>query len=83
MRIFLPQEGKEKNKNNKIPSHQLQVGLKETNEEELLRFFQLQLERSGHSLENKVEDLLNNKFSVMREVPYIDKDNAVGEILIW
>lgn len=59
----------------------MQVGLKETNEEELLRFFQQQLERSGHSLENKVEDLLTDKFSVMREVPYIDKDKAVGRTI--
>lgn len=57
----------------------MQVGLKEANEEELLRFFQQQLERSGHSLENKVEeDLLNDRFSVLREVPYIDKDEAKG-----
>lgn len=52
--------------------------MKEINEEELLRFFQQQLERSGHSLENKVEDLLNDKFTVMREVPYIDKDKGIG-----
>lgn len=52
--------------------------MKEANEEELLKFFQQQLERSGHSLENKVEDLLNDRFSVLREVPYIDKDEAKG-----
>lgn len=56
----------------------MHLGLKETSEEKILRFFQQQLERSGHSLENRVEYLLNDKFSVMREVPYIDKDKAVG-----
>ncbi len=52
--------------------------MKETNEDKLLKFFQLVLERSGHSLENKVEALLKDRFSVQREVPYVDKDESKG-----
>lgn len=52
--------------------------LQESDEEKLLGFFREQLQKSGHSLENKVEDFLIGRFSVQREVPYIDKDEGKG-----
>src|SRR5690348_4286229 len=51
---------------------------KKQNDEEL-KFFQAQVKRSGHYLENRVSNLLQKAgFSIEREVPYIDKDESKG-----
>jgi hypothetical protein len=48
----------------------------EPNEDKLLEFFEKQVKKSGHSLENRVENILKQNYTVNREVPYIDKDES-------
>jgi len=56
-----------------------QPEVNEKNEKGILKFFQEKVKKSGHSLENRVEDLLHkDRFSIDREVPYIDKDESKG-----
>lgn len=50
----------------------------ELNENALLEFFEKQVKKSGHSLENRVENILKQNYIVDREVPYIDKDESKG-----
>jgi hypothetical protein len=53
----------------------------ELNENALLEFFEKQVKKSGHSLENRVEDILQQNYIVDREVPYIDKDESKGRYI--
>jgi hypothetical protein len=53
--------------------------LNNLNEKKILEFFEGQVKRSGHSLENRVENKLRQRnFTVQREAPFIDKDESKG-----
>ena len=48
-------------------------------EDEVLRFFEREVKRSGHSLESKVENKLRRRgFDVQRESSFLDKDESKG-----
>jgi hypothetical protein len=47
------------------------------NKNEIKKFFEKKLSRSGHSLEILVTKMLN-QYNVQQEVPYLDKDTSIG-----
>jgi hypothetical protein len=52
---------------------------KAVNEEDVRKFFQERLIRSGYSLQTKVEQrLIQDQYNVTKESPYVDHDKAIG-----
>lgn len=47
-------------------------------EEDIIKFLEAQVKKSGFSLENSVKEILKTHYKIHREVPYFDRDELKG-----